>query len=79
MRTPWARHLSWRGPYDEPVATEYVTVGLPDGDGWRAINDAGQPRRLPRTALDPSLRHLRAGQRLRVEATDAVITRAELP
>lgn len=57
---------------------EFVTVGRRTNDGWACVNDAGQPRALPAAAL-AGLRNVRAGQRLRAEVTDGIITRAELP
>ena len=47
--------------------------------GWEFVDDHGRRVVLPVGSIDPTLRHLRVGQRLRVEIVDGVVARAVLP
>lgn len=60
--------------------TTHVTVGHRTRDGWECVDDHGRRVAIAADAVDPALRDLRTGQRLRVE-TDAhgLISHAALP
>lgn len=61
------------------MAQEHLTIGRAQDGGWEAVNDAGQRRFVPASALG-DFRTLRAGQRVRAELdlTGAVV-RVSLP
>ncbi len=61
------------------MPTEHLTIGRPDADGWLAVNDSGQRRHVPASAMG-EFRTLRPGQRVRAvsDAAGAVV-RVELP
>lgn len=61
------------------MTTELLTIGTKRGDGWEAVNDAGQRRVVPASALG-ALRDVRAGQRVCAHRdADGTIVRVELP
>lgn len=55
-----------------------VTVARRVDDGWECVDDHGRRVVLPVGVIDPTLRELRVGQRLRVESVDGVPHRATL-
>ena len=61
------------------TTVEHPTIARPDAVGWAAVNHAGQPRRVPASALG-EFRLLRAGQRVRAELDAAgAVVRVALP
>lgn len=73
------RDRTAKTPRYRGAVNSFVTVGAPEGSGWTCVDDGGRRRFIPGEALDPQIRDLRVGQRLRVEFSDDEIVAAELP
>ncbi len=61
------------------MTDEHATIGAPTPTGWDAVTDAGQRRRVPRSVLGAGLRHLRAGQRVRLTLDGDAVVAVALP